>query len=203
MNAQLPTPNSRTGTTKGTKRSAFAKATVDKSKSTKKGLIKGSFFAGLLAFSLFAVFAVKTTAQQQLDRVVARIGTAALTQTDVDAALAFGVIDRQAGDPVKQMIERRLILAEVNRIPPPEPGETAINELVATMKTTAGAQAAAVMKRTGVDEKRLAEFARETLRIQAYVAQRFGGGPRSDQQRALWLTGLRARGDVTEFTPPR
>jgi len=142
-------------------------------------------------------------AQQQLDRVVARIGTAALTQTDVDAALAFGVIDRQAGDPVKQMIERRLIIVEVNRFPPPEPSEKAINELVAKMKATAGAEAAAVMTRTGVDEKRLAEFARETLRIEAYVAQRFGSGSRSGQQRAQWLDGLRARGDVTEFTPPR
>jgi hypothetical protein len=158
-----------------------------------------NFFA---SFALFAAFVVGATAQQLLDRVVARIGTAALTQTDVDAALAFGVIDRQAGDPVKQMIDRRLIIAEVNRFPPPEPSETAITEQVAKMKATAGAQAAAVMKRTGVDEKRLAEFARETLRIQAYTAQRFGG-QRSEQQRAQWLDSLRARGDVTEFTAQR
>jgi hypothetical protein len=150
----------------------------------------------------FAVFVASVAGQQQLDRVVARIGTAALTQTDVDAAVAFGIVDRQAGDPIKQMIERRLVIAEVNRFPPPEPGEMAINELVAKMKSTAGAQAAAVMKRTGVDEKRLAEFARETLRIQAYLAQRFGGA-RSDQQRAQWLESLRDRGDVTEFTAPR
>jgi len=162
-------------------------------------LIK-TFFA---VFALFAAFAVNTAAQQQLDRVVARIGTSALTQTDVDAAVAFGVVDRQAGDPVKQMIERRLIIAEVNRFPPPEPDEKAISEQVAKMKATAGAQAAAVMKRTGVDEKRLAELARETLRIQAYLAQRFGSGPRPDQQRASWLASLRARTDVTEFTPPR
>ena len=35
-------------------------------------------------------------AQQLLDRVVARIGTTAITQTDVDAALAFGIVDTQA-----------------------------------------------------------------------------------------------------------
>lgn len=140
-------------------------------------------------------------AQQLLDRVVARVGTSAITQTDVDAAVAFGAIDR-TGDPVKQMIDRRLILAEVVRVPPPEPTETAVNELVASMKATAGAELALVMKRTGVDEKRLVEFARETLRIQAYLAQRFGG-PRSDQQRAQWLDTLRTRGDVTEFTPRR
>jgi len=177
MKSQIPNPKSQKETTKNTKGCAF--------------------------FVLFVLFVVPTSGQQQLDRVVARIGTAALTQTDVDAAVAFGVIDRQAGDPVKQMIERRLIIGEVNRFPPPEPGEMAINDLVATMKATAGAQATAVMKRTGVDDKRLAEFARETLRIQAYVAQRFGTGARSEQQRAQWLDGLRARGDVTEFTAPR
>ena len=179
MKSQIPNPKSQKETTKNTKDT------------------KGCAF-----FVLFVLFVVPTSGQQQLDRVVARIGTAALTQTDVDAAVAFGVIDRQAGDPVKQMIDRRLIIAEVNRFPPQEPGETAITEQVAKMKTTAGAQAAAVMKRTGVDEQRLAEFARETLRIQAYVAQRFGG-QRSDQQRTQWLDGLRARGDVTEFTAPR
>jgi hypothetical protein len=56
------------------------------------------------------------------------------------------------------------------------------------------------MKRTGADEKRLSEFARETLRIQAYLAQRFGSGVRAEQQRTQWLEGLRARGDVSEFT---
>ena len=198
MNAQFPTPNSQRQTTK---KSITTKHTKDTkhSKGAKNSLAgRASAF-----FVLFVLFVVPTSAQQQLlDRVVARIGMAALTQTDVDAAVAFGVIDRQAGDPVKQMIERRLVIAEVNRFPPPEPGEMAINELVAKMKATAGAQTAAVMKRTGVDEKRLAEFARETLRIQAYVAQRFGG-PRSDQQRAQWLETLRVRGDVTEFTPPK
>ena len=157
------------------------------------------FFACFACFAFFANFAVEATAQQLLDRVVARVGTSAITQTDVDAAVAFGVVDK-AGDPLKQMIDRRLMLAEVVRIPPPEPAETAITELVATMKAAAGAQAASVMRRTGVDEKRLVEFARETLRIQAYLAQRFGSGPRADEQRTLWLDGLRMRGDVTEFT---
>ena len=192
MNAQLPTSNSQTEATKSTTRSKGTK---------NSGFIESSRFLVPL-FLIFVVFVASVAAQQQLDRVVARIGTAALTQSDVDAAVAFGVVDRQAGDPVKHMIERRLVIAEVNRFPPPEPGETAINELVAKMKATAGAQTAAVMRRTGVDEKRLAEFARETLRIQAYVAQRFGG-PRSDQQRAQWLETLRVRGDVTEFTPPK
>lgn len=151
-------------------------------------------------------FVAHVSAQQLLDRVVARVGTVAITQTDVDAAVAFGIVEPKTADgrdPVKQLIDRRLILGEVSRFPPAEPTEDAVNGLLATMKAAAGDQAAPVMKRTGVDEKRLSEFARETLRIQAYLAQRFGTGARAEQQRTQWLDGLRARGDVTEFTTPK
>jgi hypothetical protein len=140
-------------------------------------------------------------AQQVLDRVVARVGTTAVTQTDVDAALAFGIVNTQAGEPVKQIIDRKLMLAEVEKFRPPEPAEAAIAELVAKMKATAGAQTGAVMKSTGVDEKRLTELARETLRIQSYIQQRFGNSTRSEQQMERWINDLRARGDVAEVSP--
>ena len=161
----------------------------------------GHFFA---SFAIFALFVVHVVAQQQLlDRVVARVGAAPITQTDVDAALAFGVIDRQAGEPVKQMIDRRLILAEVNRFPPPEPDFRVVQDLMVKMKATAGPDVNAVMKRTGVDDNRLSELARETLRIRSYVLQRFGNSARSEEQMARWLSDLRARGDVAETPTPR
>ncbi|MGH9240964.1 MAG: hypothetical protein ACRD3G_23225 [Vicinamibacterales bacterium] len=158
------------------------------------------FFA---CVAIFAVFAVDSTAQQVLDRVVARVGSAAITQTDVEAAVAFGIVDPKAGDPVKLMIDRRLMLAEVNRLPPPEPDMRAIQALMVNMKTAAGPDVNAVMKRTGVDDKRLSELARETLRIQSYVLKRFPTGPRSEEQRARWLNDLRVRGDVAEVPTPR
>jgi hypothetical protein len=169
MNAQLPTPNAQRSLT-----------------------TKDVFFL------FFVFFVVKTDAQQLLDHVLARVGTTAITQTEVDAAVAFGIVDKQAGEPVKQMIDRKLMLAEVEKFRPPEPAEAATTELVAKMKATAGAQAGAVMKSTGVDEKRLTELARETLRIQSYIQQRFGSSTRSEQQMARWLNDLRARGNVAE-----
>jgi hypothetical protein len=186
MKSQIPNPKSQ--------------RPKETTKSTKCFLLV--FFVTFVANNFVTIVA----AQQLLDRVVARVGTVAITQTDVDSAVAFGIVDPKPADgrdPLKQMIDRRLILGEVSRFPPPEPTEQAVNEQLAKMKAAAGDRAAAVMKTTGVDEKRLAEFARETLRIQAYIAQRFGTGARSDQQRAQWLEGLRARGDVTEFTSPR
>jgi hypothetical protein len=59
------------------------------------------------------------------------------------------------------------------------------------------------MKRTGVDDKRLSELARETLRIQTYVLQRFGTSARAGEQMARWLSDLRARGDVAEVPTPK
>jgi hypothetical protein len=181
--------------TKGTKKSKGTK-----SAGTREYSVFISAFALFVVFDLFVPFVF---AQQLLDRVVARVGTAAITQTDVEAAVAFGVVDPKAGDPVKLMIDRRLMLAEVNRFPPPEPDMRAVQALMVNMKVTAGPDVNAVMKRTGVDDNRLSELARETLRIQSYVLQRFGNSPRSEEQRTRWLNDLRVRGDVAEVPTPR
>ena len=137
MNFQLPTPNPQDGlTTKGTKRS----------KNTKNAF-GSSRFVFVAFFVVNVVFAVHAQ-QQVLDHVVARVGTSSITQTDVDAAVTFGVVeqkDAEGRDPVKQLIDRRLMLAEVNRFPPPEPAEAQIKTLMESMRATAGANAAAVM----------------------------------------------------------
>ena len=151
---------------------------------------------------VIAAFSVGA-AQQLLDQVVARVGSSAITRTDVDAALAFGVVSSSQGDPVQQVIDRRLMLAEVEKFRPPEPAEADVTALSAKMKGTAGGDANAIMKRTGVDDKRLIELARDTLRLQAYIAQRFGTGDRSGQQITRWIEDLRTRGDVTLINRPQ
>ena len=191
MKSHIPNPKTQISTTKIAKRSKRAKNSW-----------KVVSFAVLSGALVFASFAVPAVAQQLLDRVVARVGTSAITQTDVEAAVAFGVVeqnDADGRDAVEQLIDRRLILAEVSRFPPPEPSEAEVMALMATMRTTAGVGAAAVMKRTGVDDQRLAELARDTLRIRSYIQQRFGSGARGEQQLARWLSDIRARGDVTEI----
>jgi len=152
-----------------------------------------------IVVAVFVTCVVSLSAQQVLDSVVARVGSSAITRTDVDAAVTFGIVGRT--DAVRQLIDRRLMLAEVNRFPPPEPGATEIKLLMETMRAKAGADTAAAMKRTGVNDDRLAELARDTLRIQSYMRQRFGSSPRSEEQTTRWLTELRARGDVTIMPP--
>jgi len=124
---------------------------------------------------------------QLLDRVVARVGGAAITQTDVDAAVGLGVIEADGAggaSATQQMIDRRILLAEVARFPPADPPDSAIAELTATMKARAGAGYDALLKRTGLDDQRVGELARDTLRIQAYIDQRFGTSAQASAQEA-------------------
>jgi hypothetical protein len=114
-------------------------------------------------------------AQALVDRVLARIGTDAITQTDVEALVEFGLIEaRSATEAAQQAIDRQLILKEVARFPPAEPPAADIDTQLAAMKARVGDRLDRVLKTTGIDEDRLRGLARETLRIRDYLQQRFG-----------------------------
>ena len=120
----------------------------------------------------FCILNYSVTQAQLLDRVVARVGTVAITQTDVEAATGLGLVD--AADPVQQMIDRQLLLLEVARFSPPEPPDAAVAAQIAAMRARAGERLPALMQATGLDDQRLRELARDTLRIESYLDQRFG-----------------------------
>jgi hypothetical protein len=111
--------------------------------------------------------------------VLARIGTAAVTLTDVRVALTLGLVEVKPGEDretaaLQRAIDRQLLLNEVARFPPPEPSAAAVAEEVAAMKSHAGAELDRLRASMGLDEAKLQELARQTLRIRAYTAQRFG-----------------------------
>lgn len=130
----------------------------------------------LFAACCMAQFAL-VRAQQPLDKLLARIGTTAITLTDVQAAVGLGLIDATSPtDPeaLNQLIDRELMLSEVSRFPPPEPSAAAIEQQVQMMRMHAGANLEGLMRSTGLDEMQLRELARDTVRIQSYIVQRFG-----------------------------
>jgi hypothetical protein len=142
---------------------------------------KGRRRLGRIPFFLhFAVCIVNyaaVSAQQPLDRVMARIGSNAVTLTDVKAAVGLGLVDAKSPDDSSALslaIDRQVMLIEVARFPPAEPSDVAINQQVEAMRKHAGAALPELMKSTGLDEARLRDLARDTLRIQAYIMQRFG-----------------------------
>jgi hypothetical protein len=129
---------------------------------------------------ILALCATMVSAHQLLDRVAARVGTHVITWTDVVAARGLGLLDVEPGpehdrDAIERMIDRQLMLAEVARFPPSEPlAEASVDAQVLALRQQAGPGLERLMKETGLDERRLRSIARDTLRIQVYLDQRFG-----------------------------
>lgn len=151
------------------------------------------------------------TSQELLDRVLARANGEPITLSDTHAALELGIVERPEGvDPIlsalRQLIERRLVLAEVARFAPPEPDPVMLNGQMNALKGRVGGadRLAALEKNTGVDETRIREIARDNLRIQAYLNQRFGSSVQAtDEDAALYyrmhLDEFRVNGELTPY----
>jgi hypothetical protein len=150
-----------------------------------------SWLAVMVLAGIFMATAGSTSihAQGQLiDRIVARIESTTITLSDVRTAIELGLVPAPVGSDmaaaITAMVDRQLMLAEVQRFPPPEPPAAAIDQerAVLLMRTTSARLAAA-----GLDERRVRELARDTLRIQAYLDQRFGNAAQiSDEEAAAY-----------------
>jgi hypothetical protein len=150
-------------------------------------------------------------AQEILDRVLARVDDQPITLSDARAAIGLGLVDTPAGvDPIlsamQQLIERRLVLAEVARFAPPEPDPMTLAGHVNALKARAGspAQLAELEKTTGLDEVQIREIARDNLRIQGYLNSRFGATaqPTDEEVGRYYRTHLdefRKDGEVMPF----
>jgi hypothetical protein len=130
-----------------------------------------------------------------------------ITLTDVTAALNLRLQTSDgAADPVRavltKLIDRELILTEVDRYAPPEPMAEAVDREVERVRARFPSQDAldAALAGSGIDEKHLRETLRQDLRVRAYLDQRFTAA--SDRREALvndWMAGLRRRGDVIDL----
>ena len=144
---------------------------------------------------------------ETIDRVLAVVAGQLITLSDVTAARDLGLQSADgAADPVRailtKLIDRELVLAEVDRYAPPEPTADAVDRELERVRARFASQAAvdAALARSGIDEKNLRETLRQDLRTRAYLDQRFTAS--SDRRtRAVedWLAGLRRRGDVIDL----
>ena len=133
---------------------------------------------GTCVAAILAMCVAPLAAQQLLDRIVARVDGYPITLTDLKAAVALGIGNVPLGAPeasaIELLVDRQLMLAEVERFAPPEPSAADIAGEMEAMTGRAGGRLAAVTEETGVDQARIRELARESLRIQGYLNQRFG-----------------------------
>ena len=117
-------------------------------------------------------------AQQLLDRIVARVSDRFVTLTDLRVAVALGVVDVPDGvdelEAVPQLVDRHLILVEVERFALPEPTAAAVARETEVMIAHVGSRLGEMMASTGIDDAGIRGIARDSLRIRAYLDQRFG-----------------------------
>lgn len=146
-------------------------------------------------------------ADEVIDRVLAVVSGDVITLSDVRAALTLGRVQvGDAPDPLRvvlsQLIDRALLLAEVNRFAPPEPSaltiDAALESVVARFPSPDTFDA--TLERLGVDRAFVRDLLREDLLIRAYLDQRFTAQTVTEQRALVdaWLEGLRRRADIVD-----
>jgi len=96
-----------------------------------------------LAACLCVSIAVAPSQAELIDRVLATVGPRVITLSDVRAVSRLGLIDTAGSADataaiVQRLIDRTLVLEEVDRYAPPEPSEEAIQQGVATIRARFG-----------------------------------------------------------------
>ncbi|MEP6593550.1 MAG: hypothetical protein ABJC51_07650, partial [Acidobacteriota bacterium] len=131
-----------------------------------------------LLLLLAAATGPRAAGAEIVDRVLAVVDGAIITQSDVAAVSRLGLepaADRTAAAVRDALIERRLILAEVDRYAPADPPEADVDRALAAIRARVGASALeAVLTESGGSSDQLRRYLRDRLRIEFYMQQRFG-----------------------------
>ena len=137
------------------------------------------------------VLAIAIARAEVIDRILAVVDGALITQSDAAAAIRLGLVAGPA-DPlaavVDRLIERHLLLREVDRYAPPDPREAEVDRAVIEIRDRTGtpAQFEAILLQTGFSLDQLRRHVRDDLRIEAYLQQRFGTVQPSEEEIQLY-----------------
>jgi hypothetical protein len=168
--------------------------------------------ARIAALTLLALLTslASTVRAETIDRVLAVAAGRVIMLSDVTAARELwsqpppaleGVADA-VRSMLSKLIDRELILAEVERYSPPEPAAEVLDRELAAVRARFPSPSAyqAALARSGVDEPHLRETLRQNLRIRAYEDQRFTtADPRREAIIEDWVASLRRRGDFVDL----
>lgn len=148
----------------------------------------------VLSLLLPLLFVFPLAAVEIIDRVVATLASRAITLSDVRAAVSLGLVPGPAtAEPslatVEAVVDRELVLLEVERFGPGAPDESAVDQRVSEITNRLGeSELEMVMARAGLDVPRLRALVREQLQIERYLADRFGAAaqPTDEEVRAYF-----------------
>ena len=133
----------------------------------------------LAALAAAACVAAAPLHAQVVDRVAATVGSGVITLSDARAALAFGFVQPAGASPIAEavdhLVNRQLILDEVNRYAEPAPDPALLDRRLAeiTGRFPDAAALQCAMEATAMPAPRLRDFVSDTLRIESYLGQRF------------------------------
>ena len=155
------------------------------------------------ALLIVALLCAPTAAQELVERTLAIVGGTALTLSDVRTAIALGLIDTKDADVATEaLVQRALMLREVERYAPAEPSSTLIDERLTQLRDGLGdAHLQSILKAGGFTEARLRAWLRDDVRIAAYLDQRFAADGPERRQSLIedWVADLRRRTPVIEL----
>jgi hypothetical protein len=180
---------------------------------------------GLVAVMLAVALLASPASAEVIDKVLAVISGQILMKSDVEAALALGLVEPKPGadrvsGALDALIDRVLMLNEVRRVVPPEPSAASIDARLARIRARFESPAALsrVLDASGIDETVLRMYAADDLRLTSYIGERFSGAAQptdeeirqagesarqrlfSERQQTLvgaWVAELRRRADLT------
>lgn len=137
-----------------------------------------------------------------LERTLAIVGTQVITLGDARAAVRLGLVEAPpAADPAavtQLLVDRELVLREVQRYAPPAPSASAVDTRIDEIRQRLAASGGwtRILDETGFTEVRLRAWVRDDLRTVAYLAQRFASASTpTDAEVAVLFTQQRAEFD--------
>ena len=164
---------------------------------------------GIVALATLALSLVpRSSGAETIDRVLAVVAGQIITLSDVTAARELGLqTPGSAADPIRavlaKLIDRELVLSEVERYAPPEPPADAIQREVDSVRARFSSAEAfdAALVRSGLEDRHLREMLRQDLRIRGYEFQRFLTADPARRQTLIdeWVAGLRRRADIIDL----
>lgn len=164
------------------------------------------FRIAALALALTSVVAADT-----IDRVLAVVSGQLILLSDVNAVRDLGIVNVRVDSPdptgevLGSLIDRELMLAEVDRYAPTEPDPAAIDREIAIVRGRFPSEKAFndVLTRSGYTLAHLREIVRQNLRLRAYLDQRFPTTDTDPRRRQTmiddWVAGLRRRTPVVNL----
>jgi hypothetical protein len=157
---------------------------------------------GLMLVALSGATAGRAASiQTPIDGVLASVGGDIVTVSDVRQARLLKLIE-PSGDTdqayVDALINRRLMLADLRRNPPPEPTTEAVDakQQEWTARLGAGANVPDLLLRAGMSDAGLRGWLRDDLRLEVYLDQRFGTSSNRPAAIASWVGMLRQRAGI-------